>query len=248
MDHSAIINARRHFESVLEDVIGRANEPSGGQGKSSGTAGQATGGHLTLPGGSRTSESAQAGRRGTGKSPRKRPKVRDDSKGQSEELNHVMKLFDRSVDLAQFDMDTPLYVICRAWMKNLQPTAPDPRHDTAGLDLLSYASREEMQEAPILYLPGPTEESDCDESSKTSSRHLPTDLATAKANVDAILQHAESDVEPEQVGYSENLLSHNLQRWQALREGRRRQAQQESVRYAESFRILSQELKKPEES
>ena len=29
-----------------------------------------------------------------------------------------MKLFDRSVDLAQFDEDSPLYPICRAWMRN----------------------------------------------------------------------------------------------------------------------------------
>lgn len=29
-----------------------------------------------------------------------------------------MKLFDRSVDLAQFTEDTPLYPICRAWMAN----------------------------------------------------------------------------------------------------------------------------------
>ena len=31
---------------------------------------------------------------------------------------YVMKLFDRSVDLAQFDESSPLYPICRAWMKN----------------------------------------------------------------------------------------------------------------------------------
>lgn len=30
----------------------------------------------------------------------------------------VMKLFDRGVDLAQFDESTPLYPICRAWMHN----------------------------------------------------------------------------------------------------------------------------------
>ena len=30
----------------------------------------------------------------------------------------VMKLFDRSVDLAQFPVQTPLYPVCRAWMKN----------------------------------------------------------------------------------------------------------------------------------
>ena len=31
---------------------------------------------------------------------------------------YVMKLFDRSVDLAQFTEDAPLYPICRAWMRN----------------------------------------------------------------------------------------------------------------------------------
>jgi len=30
-----------------------------------------------------------------------------------------MKLFDRSVDLAQFSHDTPLYPVCRAWIRNL---------------------------------------------------------------------------------------------------------------------------------
>jgi len=32
---------------------------------------------------------------------------------------YVMKLFDRSVDLARFEEETPLYPICRAWMANL---------------------------------------------------------------------------------------------------------------------------------
>lgn len=38
---------------------------------------------------------------------------------------YVMKLFDRSVDLARFEEDTPLYPICRAWMQN-QPRNPQP--------------------------------------------------------------------------------------------------------------------------
>lgn len=32
--------------------------------------------------------------------------------------SYFMKLFDRSVDLAQFDVNTPLYPICRAWIQN----------------------------------------------------------------------------------------------------------------------------------
>lgn len=36
--------------------------------------------------------------------------------------SYVLKLFDRSVDLSQFEENTPLYPICRAWMIN-QPKA-----------------------------------------------------------------------------------------------------------------------------
>lgn len=32
------------------------------------------------------------------------------------ETSYVMKLFDRSIDLAQFNEKTPLYPIARAWM------------------------------------------------------------------------------------------------------------------------------------
>lgn len=30
----------------------------------------------------------------------------------------IMKLFERQVDLALFESDTPLYPICRSWMDN----------------------------------------------------------------------------------------------------------------------------------
>lgn len=41
---------------------------------------------------------------------------------------YVMKLFDRSVDLAKFEEDTPLYPICRAWMAN-QPRNQTIKHN-----------------------------------------------------------------------------------------------------------------------
>jgi len=48
--------------------------------------------------------------------------------------SYVMKLFDRSVDLAQFSYDAPLYPVCRAWIRNLsqlpasteQPSCSEP--------------------------------------------------------------------------------------------------------------------------
>ncbi|KAG8233470.1 hypothetical protein J437_LFUL014016 [Ladona fulva] len=41
---------------------------------------------------------------------------------------YVMKLYDRSVDLAQFREDTPLYPVCRAWMAN------QPRNTTLAIN------------------------------------------------------------------------------------------------------------------
>lgn len=56
-------------------------------------------------------------RRETGK------KRKGDSQPTPYHHTYVMKLFDRSVDLARFEEDTPLYPICRAWMAN-QPRNP----------------------------------------------------------------------------------------------------------------------------
>ena len=40
---------------------------------------------------------------------------------------YMVKLFERSVDLAQFPEDTPLYPVCRAWMQN-DPQIPSNNH------------------------------------------------------------------------------------------------------------------------
>ena len=40
---------------------------------------------------------------------------------------YMVKLFERSVDLAQFSEDTPLYPVCRAWMQN-DPQIPGNHH------------------------------------------------------------------------------------------------------------------------
>ncbi|XP_050786552.1 protein lin-37 homolog isoform X2 [Gopherus flavomarginatus] len=52
---------------------------------------------------------------------RKKRKETDDGlteSGQQRQNTYIIKLFDRSVDLAQFAESTPLYPICRAWMRN----------------------------------------------------------------------------------------------------------------------------------
>uniref|UniRef100_A0A8C1NNP3 Lin-37 DREAM MuvB core complex component n=1 Tax=Cyprinus carpio TaxID=7962 RepID=A0A8C1NNP3_CYPCA len=64
---------------------------------------------------------------------RKKRKEMDDSladTNQHKQNAYIIKLFDRSVDLAQFITTTPLYSICRAWMRNnpsmRERTEPSP--------------------------------------------------------------------------------------------------------------------------
>ncbi|KAJ6646610.1 Protein lin-37 like [Pseudolycoriella hygida] len=52
-----------------------------------------------------------------------RPRKGDTSRQMSNQTvplhqSYIMKLFDRSVDLARYNQNSPLYPICRAWMQN----------------------------------------------------------------------------------------------------------------------------------
>lgn len=58
--------------------------------------------------------------------------------------SYIIKLFDRSVDLAQFNTTTPLYPICRAWMRNnpsvREPAAsPSPPHSMVEEEVRRYS-------------------------------------------------------------------------------------------------------------
>ncbi|KAM3957159.1 myb-interacting protein 40 [Aphomia sociella] len=60
--------------------------------------------------------------------------------------SYVLKLFDRSVDLSQFEEDSPLYPICRAWIAN-QPKADYSKFGS------KFKSPEPTEES--VELPGP---------------------------------------------------------------------------------------------
>lgn len=52
------------------------------------------------------------------------------------QASYIMKLFDRSVNLARFTEETPLYELCRSWMKN----APRLIHPKVEFDPLETAA------------------------------------------------------------------------------------------------------------
>lgn len=49
---------------------------------------------------------------------RKRRRLNIDKNYKNDQNSYVLKLYDRSVDLAKFSPLTPLYPVCRAWIKN----------------------------------------------------------------------------------------------------------------------------------
>lgn len=62
---------------------------------------------------------------------------------------YIIKLFDRSVDLAQFSTSTPLYPICRAWMRN----NPTVRDQSASPSPPQSMSDEEASRSILLFSP-----------------------------------------------------------------------------------------------
>ena len=55
---------------------------------------------------------------------RKRRRINVDKAHKNDSNSYVLKLYDRSVNLAKFSPNTPLYPVCRAWIKNQPNTIP----------------------------------------------------------------------------------------------------------------------------
>ncbi|XP_013864137.1 protein lin-37 homolog [Austrofundulus limnaeus] len=94
---------------------------------------------------------SSAGKRPSTRFPQHRRKKRKEMDEGIPEANqhkqnaYVIKLFDRSVDLAQFNTSTPLYPICRAWMRN----NPSVREPLASPSSPHSMSEEELSDASV---------------------------------------------------------------------------------------------------
>ncbi|XP_078369511.1 protein lin-37 homolog isoform X2 [Oculina patagonica] len=108
---SGVKSARGRLDVLLKDLIKKTEES---EDEASSSAGGSVSFQMPPP-------STPTKRSASGKTPRKRRKKDlgyDDGDGSGQNRNFVMKLFDRSVDFAQFNEDTPLYALARAWMQN----------------------------------------------------------------------------------------------------------------------------------
>lgn len=111
-EDSGVKSARVRLNVLLKDLSKKTEESS--EDETSSTVASTVSFQMPPP-------STPTKRSASGKTPRKRRKKDmgvDDGESGSQNPSFVMKLFDRSVDFAQFSEDTPLYALARAWMQN----------------------------------------------------------------------------------------------------------------------------------
>lgn len=147
---------------------------------------------------------------------------------------YVMKLFDRSVDLAQFQEDTPLYPICRAWMAN-QPRNPNliPKVRSPSPEIVSETNKySNILDAngeirDVYYLPTPLP---CEEAMPRN--RIPSPIMSEK-------EELKLDYDGQSLKSREVLLKEHRVHWNAVRKKWHQQAHKNEQRYAQSASILS---------
>ncbi|XP_043512384.1 protein lin-37 homolog isoform X1 [Frieseomelitta varia] len=147
---------------------------------------------------------------------------------------YVMKLFDRSVDLAQFQEDTPLYPICRAWMAN-QPRNPNlvPKIRSPSPEIVNEVnisnnildSNGEVRD--VYYLPPPLP---CEEA--IPRNRIPSPIPREKEELNL-------DYDGQTLKSREMLLREHRAHWNAVRKKWHQQAHKNEQRFTESASILN---------
>ncbi|ODN00947.1 Protein lin-37 [Orchesella cincta] len=163
---------------------------------------------------------------------KKRTKSDSTSDAPKPQTSFVMKLFDRGVDLAQFDDSTPLYPICRAWMQN-KPHNPrgargeEEKEEEPQNDLEMHGETPEVHRLP------PPEPLPCDDYGTPISVRIPPPLP--------------KDNEPFCINYDDDsapspavLFQNHLDRWNLIRQRWREASSYNERRYDSSFTILRQ--------
>uniref|UniRef100_A0A8C4YTU2 Lin-37 DREAM MuvB core complex component n=1 Tax=Gadus morhua TaxID=8049 RepID=A0A8C4YTU2_GADMO len=178
-----------------------------------------------------------AGKRSSSRFPqhrRKKRKEMEDGLPESNQLKqntYVIKLFDRSVDLAQFNTSSPLYPICRAWMRNNpaapeQPASPGPPEPPGGGEEITDMLNGKPQ--GVYSLPPPTP--------------CPVSLSGQPLNlrVPATEKPTVSKLAVDQFPVPGALLCDHMERWKKIRQKWKESSNRNQMRYSESIKILKE--------
>ncbi|XP_024917620.1 protein lin-37 homolog [Cynoglossus semilaevis] len=198
-----MIGARNRLDAVLKGLVEKSeNERE----QNDGDAGKSLSESLT-----KDLSPSSAGKRPSSRfSQHRRKKRKEMDEGIPETNQHkqnayVIKLFDRSVDLAQFHTGTPLYPICRAWMRNnpsvREPArSPSPPHNVVEEEVTDMINGKNQN---VYRLPPPTPCPVSNSGELINLRIPPTDKPTVTKSTESV---------------SGSLLCDHMDRWKKIRQ------------------------------
>lgn len=177
---------------------------------------------------------SSAGKRPSGRfSQHRRKKRKEMDEGipetnQQKQNAYIIKLFDRSVDLAQFNTSTPLYPICRAWMRNnpsvreqaASPSSPHSVVEEEATDMINGKGQN------VYRLPPPV-------SGPVGSSGEPINLRIPQTEKPTVSKLTE-------VSVSGSLISDHMERWKKIRQKWKECSNKNQLRYSESIKILKE--------
>lgn len=146
----------------------------------------------------------------------------------------VMKLFDRQVDLAQFKPSSPLYPVCREWMRNqplkkrnVRTRSPSPEQSPE--DESSDPNDQTLKD--IYQLPPPSISAEDLRSKHNRDPRIPSPVPQPEETLDI---HSDMSLAPSK----ETLLEDHLVRWRKIKNKWKGASDDYQFRYTESYAIL----------
>lgn len=217
--------ARGRLDAVLKGLVEKSEnerEPNEDPGK------------LSVDTLSKDLSPSSAGKRPSTRFPQHRRKKRKEmdegipETNQQKQNAYVIKLFDRSVDLAQFNTSTPLYPICRAWMRN-NPSFREPATSPSSPQSITEEEVTDMMNGKgqnVYRLPSPS-------SCPVSASGEPINLRIPQTEKPAVSKSTD-------VPISGSLISNHMERWKKIRQKWKECSNKNQLRYSESIKILKE--------
>ncbi|CAK8689587.1 protein lin-37 homolog isoform X2 [Clavelina lepadiformis] len=219
-------DARADFENLLQGIIAKAN------------AGESLGAQNSGNEEEKDYEDSQKGLSTPSKMTRKRRRKDDQKDDKLKSNSFIMKLFDRSVDLAAFNDNTSLYPVCRAWMEN-DPSGKNKTKQMNGRGEHKHpddeASEDEETVGSITEISPPKIPwSNMDENGQYTSPRVPDLLPQPKDKLEMYLKN--QTVTPQ----AETLLVNHLRHWKKVRETWIEKSRENESRYRDSMDTLKE--------
>ncbi|KAG8433663.1 hypothetical protein GDO86_012130 [Hymenochirus boettgeri] len=180
------------------------------------------------------SSPSAAGKRPSARPSHHRRKKRKEEDGITENSQpkantFIIRLFDRSVDLAQFSEETSLYPVCRSWLQNT-PMAKSTDHPQTPPPADEDAVNGSIQ---TFYRLPPPLPSPVNETGKSVNLRIPPPLPRDEEPLNL-------NISPESAPTMSNLIYKNMDRWKKIKQRWKDASYRNQQRYAQSMKILKE--------